>query len=378
MQKSEGNYVHGFIKNNNEATYAFFQKHLNNPGDSIDEEISIIPEKELQVTKTGQMITSFDAETIYSVNKKIVEQQIVSLQNKRSNADKHLSGLYDAIIKYSGFSYPKEFGSEIFSGRFVNDNYKLEKYMIPGSGDYMLPLALFIPANNSKNEVVILLHSQGKDYAVNTDSIAKQLLANGYTVLLGDLPGIGELGHGYLKGDAYINKVSFNLWFSGILTGKSIVGVRAEDIIRMTHFVKTKLAGYNSISAISVDGLGSELLHAAYFDKSILKIALIKPFLSFAEIAMERNYKATFILSTVAGAIEEYDLQDVMAGLQPRKLFIANPLSANGLLANKENYECNLNFPVKVYSEKNVSQNIKMISQADGDMVLEQLLMWLK
>ncbi len=378
LQKYEGNYVHGFIKNNNEATYAFFQKHLNNPGDNTDEEIIVIPEKELQVTKTGQMTTSLDAETIYSVNKNIVEKQIASLELKRSNADKHLSELADAIIKYSGFSYPKEFGAEIFSGRFVNDNYKLEKYLIPGSGDYMLPLALFVPTKNSKNEAILLLHEKGKDYAVNNDSLAKQLVANGYTVLLGDLPGIGELGPGYLKGDAYIGKVSYNLWFSGILTGKSIVGVRAEDIIRMSHFIKTNLSGYNSISAISVEGLGSELLHAAYFHKYIQKIGLVKPFLSFAEIAMEHDYKSAYILSTVAGAIEEYDLQDVLAGLQPRKLFIANPLSANGSPANKKDAKNILNFPVKVYSEKNVSKNIKMINQADGDKVLEQLLLWLK
>ncbi len=378
LQKSEGNYVHGFVKNNNEATYAFFQKHLNNPGDSTDEDVATISEKELQVTKTGQMTTSFNAETIYSVNKKNVEKQIASLQLKRLNADKHLLGLAESIIKFSGFSFPKEFGNEIFSGRFVNEDYILEKYIIRGSGDYMLPLALFIPSKNSKNEIVLLLHEKGKDYAVNNSCLTKQLVAKGYTVLLGDLPGVGELGPGYLKGDVYIDNVSFNLWFSGILTGKSIVGIRAEDIVRMTHFIKTNLSDYSSISAISVDGLGSELLHAAYFDKSIQKIGLVKPFLSFAEIAMEHDYNAPFVLSTVAGAIEEYDLPDLIAGLHPQKLFIANPLSAKGLIDNSENVANNLDFPIKVYSENSVPKNIKVIVQANKDKILKKLLLWLK
>ena len=378
LQKSEGNYVHGFVRNNNEATFAFFQKYLNNPGDSTDEEVVAISEKDLQVTKTGQMTTSFNAETIFSVNKKIVEKQIASLELKQMNADNHLAKLADAIIKYSGFSFPTDFGDEIFSGRFVNENYNLEKYLISGSGNYMLPLALFIPTKNSKNEAVLLLHEKGKDYAVNTDSLAKQLVINGYTVLLGDLPGIGELGPGYMKGDAYIDNVSYNLWISGILTGKSIVGVRAEDIIRMTHFIKTNLSDNNSVSAISVDGLGSELLHAAYFDKDIQKIGLVKPFLSFAEIALEHDYSAANILSTVAGAINEYDLPDMMAGLQPRKLFVANPISANGLPANINNTKSNLNFPVKIYSEKNISENFKMIDKADEKEFVEQLLLWLK
>ena len=75
-----GNYAHGFIKNNNEATYAFFQKYLNNPGDPTDEDIEAIPENELQVTETGQLATSLNGESIYSMNKKIVEKQVEKIE----------------------------------------------------------------------------------------------------------------------------------------------------------------------------------------------------------------------------------------------------------------------------------------------------------
>ena len=223
-----------------------------------------------------------------------------------------------------------------------------------------------------------MLHEKGKNYAVNNDSLAKQMVANGYTVLLGDLPGIGELGPGYLKGDAYIDKVSYNLWFSGILTGKSIVGLRAEDIIRMVHFIKTNLAGYHSLSAISRGVLGSELLHAAAFEKEIQKISLIQPFLSFAEIALEPDYAPALILSTVAGAIEKYDLQDLMAGLCPRKILVINPISGDGLLVDELKAKNSIHFPIKVYSAKSVSQNINLISQADEPIILDQILSWLK
>ncbi len=96
-----------------------------------------------------------------------------------------------------------------------------------------------MPSGNIRNEAILLLHEKGKNHAANEDSLAKQLIANGYTVLLGDLPGMGELGPGYLKGDAYIENISYNQWFAGILTGRSIVGLRAEDISRMAHFIKS-------------------------------------------------------------------------------------------------------------------------------------------
>ncbi len=377
LQKSEGEYTHGFVKNNNEATYAFFQKYLDNPGVPTDEDVTLIPAEELQITETGQLATSLKGETIYSLNKKIVEKQVSALEFLRINTTNHLSKVSNAVIKYSGFSYPEEFGKKIFSGRYINKGYKLEKYLIPGSGDYMLPLALFIPIRKNNKEAILLLHEKGKDFAANNDSTAKQLVANGYTVLLGDLPGIGELGPGYLKGDAYIDRVSYNLWFSGILTKKSIVGLRTEDIIRMIHFIKTSFPDYYSISAVSVSGLGSELLHAAYFDKEIQKIGLIQPFLSFSGIALEHNYHAEFILSSVAGAIEEYDLPDVMAGLCPRKILIINPLSANGLVESKRKAKNKLLYPLKVYSEKNVPENFDLISKIEDHEVYKQILIWL-
>ena len=226
--------------------------------------------------------------------------------------------------------------------------------------------------------MILFLHEKGKNYAVNSDSLAKQLLANGYTILLGDLPDIGEMGPGYMRGDTYINNVSYNKWFAGILTGKSIVGLRAEDIIRMTHFIKNNLADYDSISAISTGVLGSELLHAAVFENDIQKVCLIRPFLSYSEITLSQEYKPSFIHSTVAGAIEEYDLPDLIASLCPRKALIINPLSANGGKADETKSKQNLLFPFKVYSEKNAINNVKLESNIDDHLILEHVLSWLR
>ncbi len=362
LQMTEEDARHSFTKKNREVMYAFFQKHLNLPGDAADHEVEAISVEELWATETGQLATSLKGETLYSLNKKVVEQQLLALQSLRTDMDEHLAKVPDAAIKFSGFSFPKKFGREIFSGRYINETYKLEKYLIPGSGEYMLPLALLIPNEHRKKEAILILHEKGKDYAVNSDSLAKQLLADGYTVLLGDLPNIGELGPGYMKGDAYIKNVSYNKWFAGILTGKSIVGLRAEDIIRMTHFIKVKLPDAYSISAISVGQLGSELLHAAVFEQDIERVCLIRPFLSFAEIALTHEYKASFIHSTVAGAIEEYDLADLMAALCPRKLCVINPLLADGQMADSATSQNNLVFPLKVYAEKEASPNLVLIN----------------
>ena len=377
LQMTEEDYVHGFTRKNREAIYAFFQEHLENPGDVRDQEVEPIPLEEFWVTETGQLATSIGGETIFSLNKKIVEKQVSALESKRSDINDHLSGLPELASAITGYESPMDFGREIFSGRYVNSNYKLEKYLIPGSGEYMIPMALFVPSGNNRNEAILLLHEKGKNHAANTDSLAKQLIANGYTVLLGDLPGIGELGPGYLKGDAYIENISYNQWFAGILTGKSIVGLRAEDISRMAHFIRSNLPDCNSISAISVGVIGSELLHAAIFDGSIEKICLIKPFLGFADIALSHKYLPGYIPSTVAGAINHYDLADLMAALCPRELLVINPLLGNGTMANEIKAGEGLAFPKSVFAQKGRSEKFNFVCSQEKPQVIEEIVKWL-
>jgi len=377
LQMTEEDYVHGFTRKNREAIYAFFQTYLDNPGETGDQDVEPIPLEELWVTETGQLATSLGGETLFSLNKKIVEKQVRALESRRSDIHEHLSGIPQLAAGITGYESPMDFGREIFSGRYVSSHYRLEKYLIPGSGDYMIPMALFIPSENNRNEAILLLHEKGKNHAANEDGLAKQLVASGYTVILGDLPGMGELGPGYLKGDAYIENISYNQWFAGILTGKSIVGLRAEDISRMAHFISGNLPDYYSISAISVGVIGSELLHAAVFDGSIENICLIKPFLGFAEIALSHEYLPAYIPSTVAGALNHYDLADLMASLYPRDLLILNPLSGNGTMVKRQRAGEGLAFPKNVYAQQGRSEDFNFVCSLEKPQVIEEIVKWL-
>ncbi|MEQ6120423.1 acetylxylan esterase [Reichenbachiella sp. MALMAid0571] len=378
LQITEDDDRHNSTKKNREAMYAFFQKYLDNPGDSKDYEVDLFTEEELYVTKTGQLATSLKGETMYSLNKKVAEGQLKALEKSRANMDQHLSKIKKSAMEISGFSFPQEFGKPIFSGRMVNEKYTLEKYLIDGSGDYKLPLVLFIPDKGTKDELILLLHENGKDYAVNKDVLAKQLVSDGYTVLLSDLPNIGEMGPGYLRGDTYIRGVSYNKWFTGILTGKSIVALRAEDIVRLAHFVKAELATYHSTTAISVGALGSELLHATTFGAEVEKVCLIQPFLSYSDIALTRDYKTSFVHSVVPGAITAYDLPDLIAYLSSCKVFLINPLNANGEMAEESKIAENMRFPDRVYKKKKVNDNFLIKYDLDSIEVSNQVLSWLK
>jgi len=373
--------VHASTKKNREAMYAFFQKYLDNPGSPSDQDVEVFNEKELWVTESGQLATSLKGETIYSLNRKIAKNQIAKLKLNRAREDfeKHMINTAREAKRLSGFRVPESYGEAVFSGRYVTEEYVLEKYLIPGSDDYMLPAAIFRPIGEGNNEMVLLLHEQGMEHAAVKDSLMiHSMLKQGFSLLLFDVRGIGSLGPGYLKGDAYIDNTSFNQWFAGILTNKSPVGMRAEDILRITHYVNKDFEEFETVSAIASGASGSELLHAAVFEERIQKIGLLFPFISFADIVLNRDYSPALIPSTVAGAIETYDLPDLMAALSPRKLMIINPLSENGDPAGDEQKSCRLSYPRIVYNQKGLEDHFKHMVVDEGKPMYEEIIKWLK
>ena len=369
---------HTSTKRNREAMYAFFQKHLDHPGDPTDQEVEILKEEELWVTETGQLATSLQGETLFSLNKKTVMEQVAKLQSSRLEEEKHLALVTAAAKQLSGFHYPVEYQKAIFSGRYSEEKYVLEKYLIPGSGDYMLPVAVFRPSASRTKEVFLLLDDQGMANAAKQDSLIASFLRQGKSLVLFDVAGIGSLGPGYLKGDAYIDGASFNQWFAGTLTNRSLVGIRAQDILRIIAFLKTEVKGVHEISAIGFGTMGSELLHAAVFDGTIQNIVLVRPFLSFAEIALSPSYQTSFIPSTVAGAIKRYDLPDLMAALCPSKILIIDAFVADGSLAVKSKVTDLLTYPVSVFDSRGVGGNFIYLNTFEGQSFMEPLLNWIK
>ena len=373
----EDDTVHRSTQKNREAMYAFFQKHLNNPGSPEDIRVDIPNEDELQVSTKGQLAYYKDAQSVFTLNRKIAETQKFLLDKSRLDQYAHIKDIPVNAAKYAGINIPASFEQPVFSGRFVKPDYIIEKYLIPGSGDYVLPAIFLTPLTQKKNKTILYLDSEGMEHAVNQDNVVHTFVKEGYPVLVADLPGIGSMGPGYMKGDSYIESVSYNQWFTAVLTGKSFVGLRAEDVIRLVHFIKSNLAGNATISAISSGALCSELLHAAAIETYINEVCLRESFLSYADIVTTRFYKPDYIPFTIAGTLEKYDLPDLMAAISPRDLLVINPRQASGEPANQNKIQKEYAFPDKVYADNSLN-NFKVISNQNDIMAINAILSWLR
>src|SRR5690554_682990 len=98
----------------------------------------------------------------------------------------------------------------------------VEKYFIENDrNDFVLPLYLIKKEGGNYGNLVLWLHSHGKEQLLGA-SLLKELTEAGYAVISADLPGTGELHDPEFSGDGEIEGITFNYMFGANLIGKSV------------------------------------------------------------------------------------------------------------------------------------------------------------
>lgn len=365
---------HASTKKNREAMYAFFQQSLNNPGDSTDQQYSPLSPEDLQVTTTGQVSTAFKGESVHSLNYKEAAKKLPVLEAARSNLPGYLSGMLRKAKELSGFQPPSSTTAPLFAGRIQRPGYVIEKYLLKGEGNYMIPYTLWKPATPA-HKGLIYLNPSGKSADAAPGGNIEWFVKNGVTVLAPDMLGTGELGPGAFKGDSYIDSISYNLWFAAMLVGRSIVGIQAGDVMRLTLFLK-KDTSVHEIYGIAQQQMAPVLLHAAAFDNNISKVALIAPYSSYRSIALNPYYKPAFLHSTVPGSIGVYDLPDLAAALAPKKLLLTGITDGNGNNSNTVDIDKDLSI-IKAAYRRHSQELLQIIPPSSFEQLTGHLINWL-
>lgn len=325
LEKVEDDAGHSSTLKNREATYAFFQKHLNVPGNAEDEEVPVFEVEDLWVSASGNAFTQWGGEDIFSLTKADLSD--------RKNSDQPLpeEKLREKLVAHSGY---RSLGREdvVFSGRTGYDGYSIEKYLLPGSGDYYLPVTWLKPGEDYSG-TIILLDENGKNSAGEEGEWADHWLANGYSVVLADLSGMGEIGGGYSGGDARIDDVPLNIWYAGILTGRSLTGIYAEEINQIRTFVGQ--SGIQPVTIVARGGVGTGLLHAVFFESGDEKLVFSESLWSYDSILKNREYDVKHLMYSLPGGILYYDLDDLYPFLDDDRYLVINPVDGQSALIDE-------------------------------------------
>jgi hypothetical protein len=376
FKRVEDDIDHASTQKNREAMYGFFQKSFNISGNSNDEELIILTPEEMQVTLTGQVSTSYKGETVFSLNCKDAHMLVEKLQSSRNDLMKHIPEVLLSAKKLSGYLEPSGIKEPIFTGRFQREGYSIEKYFLKGEGDYVIPYLLMIP-QKSNSKAIIYLHPSGKSSEANIGGEIEWFVKQGYTVLAPDMIGIGETGPGIFNGDSSIEGISYNTWYASMLIGRSIVGIRAGDVVRLSRLLKRN-SGINEVYGFAKKELSAVLLYAAAFDSTIRRVVLIEPPSSYLEIVMNNYYNPRFVHSLVPGALETYDLPDLAGSLAPRKLLIIDTKDGSG--SNTDNISINKDLDIirTIYHYRNADRFLNIVSLKKNETQYNFFIDWLK
>lgn len=355
----EDDSTHSYTQKNRERIYAFFQKHLKLPGSSTEEDVDYLTETELQVTSTGQLLSSLGGESIFSLNRREAGKLENQLSTSRKNSARHLPVAIRSARMLSGYIEPSLTDEPVLTGRIQNKDFVVEKYFIKGEGNYVIPYLLFIPVN-SNGKAVIYLHPSGKSAEASEGREIEWFTKKGCTVLAPDLIGTGEIGPGTFRG-ANLDDFNYNIWFTAMLTGKSIAGIQAADVVKLSRFLLQK-ESINDMYGVAKKEICPVLLHAAAFDSAFSRIALIEPFSSYRAVVMNKFYKTGFVHGFVPGALTSYDLPDLAASLAPRRLLMTGITDGNGMDVDYKNIKEDIDIIKSAFREKNAENKLNIFS----------------
>lgn len=264
-----------------------------------------IGEKDILVTEKGQVMLLPEARNVYD----LMRDESRRLANARNIAHRDLRAAVRAragIRSLDDLSSPKV---EVV-GKIEHDWGVIEKLTLEVLPGVPLPALRYVP-KQAEGRPVLLAHGLGKQaVSEEAEALAKQsrmVLAIDLTAM-GELEGSGKRFYGSSIKDESDAMIAY-------LLGKSLVGIRAEDLLSAARYLTAEQEGAESVELIATGWATTPALHAAVAEPQLFaKTTLRDRTKTWSEvIAQEDRHRFSDL---VHGALHDYDLDDLAAAVK--------------------------------------------------------------
>ncbi len=330
IEKFEADDYHGYTLPRREACMSWLGRHLLGLR-APQKEKPHLPERDrdLQVTPTGQVITSYkNAETIGSLNQAYARRIMYSPGHPNSVREfesfrEELLAKVRELVAYERVTGELNIQNR---GYARQPGAKVELITYDSEPGITVPALVFRPEPETAGELPPVLYAAHNSKADDAGGDIAALVAEGYTVLAPDVRGKGETARPSKRSSL------FQEWFSpdwdipmmAFHVKKSLVGMQALDLVRGVDVLKAVHGNRNSqVIAVGKGSAAVGLLHAAAFDNRISRVILEGGLVSWKAV-VKAKYHRRQLDNIVLGALAEYDLPALAAALAPRTLVLAN------------------------------------------------------
>ncbi|MFN7995034.1 MAG: acetylxylan esterase [Bryobacteraceae bacterium] len=326
LQMFEADDGHGYTKPRRQAAYRWFGKWLQSrEDDGAEQPVPLARSEELWATTTGQVATSLHGEDVFSLNLKRYEalkanRPALSLNKVRDAA---------AFEPATGSLHVKTYGT------LAQDGYRIEKLTYESEPGILVPALVYVPASASgKLPAILYADGDGKSAAAED---AARLVRKGFIVLAPDLRGMGETRPVLDRKGEFVRYFGdYDDATTAILLGKTLVGMRAADIVRGLDLLAARPdVDSNQLYGYGKGGATVPLLHAASFDPRLRKLALDEMLVSYDALETHRIHRQMYE-QVVPSALKYYDLPELAEALAPRPVWLLDAVNPLGQVLRTE------------------------------------------
>lgn len=325
---------HGYPQPQREAVVRWMTRWLLGR-DQLIVQPTITPwlEKDLLCTPEGQTLHLPGARSVVDLNVELNQQLAPSRRQLWESADPQPA--LATVRRVAGIRPLAELPGPLIITMNMNqlEGGRLDRLVFEVEPDFALPVLLFHPRKPS-GQRYLYVNGEGKQAGMQSGGVLAQLMDAGHTVLAVDVRGTGELG-----------LAKPNLWggdmrdiFVARLLGKSLVGMRAEDILICARYLSL-MENANKpekVNLIAVGSIGPAALHAVALERQLFDhLTLISTLPSWTDAVLYPAAPGQAV-NVVFGALRYYDLPDLLRLLPADKVRIESPLNLRLLAAARK------------------------------------------
>jgi len=335
-------------------TYEWFRRSLDNPTARIEEaEFEDFPEKRLNATSTGQVLTSLGGRSVVQLStdrartamqKSRFRNNTINSTGIRDHAKKELAGLLALPHHRSPLQ------SRIRSTN-PRKSVVIEEFQFDSEPGMRIPGWFLRPSSTSnRRSTVLYLTDNGGDDVVAEPGSMDRLLAAGHSVCAITLRGTGLTTPRFPSGGPlyYDSSVHLDERFAWtcLVMGKPVVGQRVWDTLRaIDYLIDRPDVDPSQIRIVGVGAAGLAAMMATYLDDRPRALLVDRTLVSYASILESKSYSLD-LAWFIPGILRNFDLPQIADAVSPRPCWILNGVGPNGKILSEssllEQYRCGM------------------------------------
>ena len=216
------------------------------------------------------------------------------------------------------------------------DGYEIRKLIIRPEPGIWLPALRFVPKTGERDGVVLYLHGRGKQVDAHPGGPIEKLVLAGREVLAVDLRGVGETQHP--KGKWGYGPLFGHDWedfYVAYMLGRSYLGMRVEDALVCARYLADE-SSEAKVDLVGIGETGPAALHAAALEPGLFSsLELRRSLVSWSNV-VKTEVAVNQLVNTVHGALQRYDLPDLLGTLPTGKVTVIEPADAADELVGED------------------------------------------